>query len=156
MIQFKQNKSLMKGVRLLKTIPGIGVVFSNQLMAAIVTPERFPNKHKFFSYCRLVKYTDVSDGRVYGQRHSFGRSDLKAIFETAAQRAIKGQNAIADYYEYQLELGKSRKTARNAVRRKLAAIALTLLKTGKCYDDEILKKELKNQKKKTLNVQVCR
>ena len=153
--KFKANKKVIKGVKLLSTIPGIGTTFSNQLVAAIVCPKRFENKHKLFAYCRIVKYTDISDGKIYGSRHSFGRSELKSIFETAAMMAIKGSSALSDYYEYHLALGKPRKAARNAVRRKIASIVLAILKSGESYDDDRLRKEVK-EKFKTLNIQVSK
>jgi len=152
---FRGNLKLIKGVRLLHSIPGIGDVFANQLMAAIVTPERFSNKYKFFSYCKIVKYIDVSDGKIYGRRNSFGRSDLKSIFETATMMAIKGSSAIAEYHDYHLALGKPRKAARNAVRRKLASIALAVLKSGCPYNDEKLREEIK-KKQNTLNIQISK
>lgn len=148
--KFRGNVKQIKEVKLLYSIPGIGEIFANQLYAAIVCPHRFPTKNKFYSYCRIVRYKDESDGIVYRSRASFGRKDLKCVFTTASMLVLQGSSAIREFYDYHLETGKSTRAAKSAVRRKLAAIVLAVLKNGKPYDDERLRKELAEKRQKAL------
>lgn len=144
LLEFKKNKKRFKEIRQLMSIPGIGMIFANELLTAIVTPHRFANKYKFFSYCRLIKYQDESDGTVYKKRSSFGRKDLKAVFKNACMACLRGTSALREYYDVHREMGKSHQAASSAVCRKLAAIVLSVLKTEKKYDDKKLRKEIDN------------
>ena len=45
------------------SIPGIGPVRANQIAAIIVTPHRFPNKYRLFSYAKLTRHGRESDGK---------------------------------------------------------------------------------------------
>ncbi len=147
---FEENRKRFPEIRLLMSIPGIGIIFANQLLATIVTSDRFANKYKFFSYCRLVKYHDVSDGVIYGRRSSFGRKDLKAIFKTAALVSISGNGGMRDYYEQLLKEGKSTKAAWNSVSRKIASLVLTVLKKRKPFSKNRFDKELAKRKEQTV------
>ncbi len=145
--KFKENQKRFREIRLLMSIPGIGIVFANQLLAAIVTPDRFANKYKFFSYCRMVKYHDVSDGVIYSRRSSFGRKDLKGIFKTAALVSISANGGLRDYYEQMTEEGKSSKAALNSVSRRIASLVLSILKKRKPYSQKRFEKELAKRRK---------
>ena len=103
-------------IKLLKTIPGIGTIHACKIVSMLVTPERFENKYKFFSYCGLVSHRRESAGKYYGQKSAQGNRILKGVFRMAGR-------------------GISDKNAYNAVCRKIAALVLAVWRKKEKYDD---------------------
>lgn len=133
----------------LGSIPGIGSVRAATICAIICSPNRFANKHKLWSYCSLVRHLDESDGRIYGSRKAHGRLELKAAFMGAASAALQRNNGLRRYYDRLRTQGVSQvshRNARKAVARRIAAISLMTMKTGKRYDD---KHEEKRRRRRT-------
>jgi len=133
--QFKRNLKRFKEMQLIMSIPGFGPVFTNQVVGIVISPWRFSNKYKFFSYAMLVKHQQMSDGVVYGSRRAFGNIQLKSIFKMAARSVIHTDNAFGRKYRRMLSEGRTEKAARNAVSRALAATVLAVWKSGNKYDD---------------------
>jgi len=135
--RFIRNVRRFKEIRLLTGIPGIGPVFANQLVGAIVTPYRFPDKYSFFAYASLIKHIQWSDGKAYGKIKAHGRTQLKYIFRTAAQVVLRGKSSFRRKYDEMLENGYSEKSAKHAVIRRLASTVLGVWKSGKKYNDKL-------------------
>jgi len=135
---FKRNVIRFPEMRLLTTIPGIGPVWANVLVAIIIAPERFGTKYRFWAYSRLTRHKQRSDGKSYGNKHSYGNNLLKSLFKGAARSALlmKNDNAMKREYERVLN-NKKRNTsdATNAVARVIASTVLGVWKSGKNYDD---------------------
>ena len=120
------------------TIPGIGPVRANQIVAIMVTPFRFPDKYNFFSYAKLTKHNRMSDGKQYGKRQGNGQPLLKGIFKMSVFGAKKSNTAFRRKYEDMRAAGADDRAARNAVAKKIAATVLAVWKTGKDYDDKYM------------------
>lgn len=133
--EFECYRRAHREIQLLASIPGIGTVRAVQLVGIIVEPHRFADKYKFFSYAMLVKHKQMSDGRNYGQKRSYGKTQLKDIFRGAALAAIGSDNAFARKYEAMLAAGHQEKAARKAIARAIAATVLGVWKSNKMYDD---------------------
>lgn len=133
--RFEANVRTYKPIRLLTSIPGIGVVRSNRIVGVMVTPYRFPKKYNLFAYAMLTKHNRTSDGKPYGKKRAHGQAVLKEVFKSAALAAIKPDNAFRRKYDAMREAGKTDKAARNAVAKKIAATVLGVWKSGKKYND---------------------
>ena len=133
---FLANVRKYKSIRLLTTIPGIKAVRSNQIMAIVVTPYRFPTKYNFFAYARLTNHMRESDGKIYGKKRANNNSLLKGIFKSAAQDAIRTDNSFRRKYQQMMARGADHRKAKNAVCKMLAATVLGVLKSGKKYNDK--------------------
>lgn len=133
--QFERNLKRFGEMKLIKSIPGFGPIFSNQVVGIVISPWRFATKYKFFAYAMLVKHQQMSDKAVYGSRRAFGNSQLKSIFKMAAKQVCRSENAFGRKYRQMLSEGRPEKAARNAVARALAATVLAVWKSGKKYDD---------------------
>jgi transposase len=105
------------------------------IAAIICSPERFANKHKLWAYAKLVRYIDVSDGRIYRSRETAGRTELKSTFMGAATAVLQGSSGLKRYYDRLRSKGVAHREAKKAVARRIAAIALMIMKTNKAYDD---------------------
>jgi transposase len=133
--RFRKNRRRFSEIRLLCTIPAFGIVRSNQVVGIIVTPERFSDKYHFFSYAKLVRHKQGSDGKQYGNKQGHGQVQLKSIFKSATISALRGDNAFRRKYDQMRTAGTPDKAARNSVARALAATVLGVWKTGKKYND---------------------
>lgn len=131
----------------LKTIPGIGPVRAHVIAAFVSTAHRFENKHKLWAYAMLVKHRDTSDGTIVKIRNARGRTELKNAFLGAALNIIiqPHPSALKEYYNYLLEAkGLDSRRARKALARKVASICLNIMRTGKSYDENLVRSTIKN------------
>lgn len=134
--RFEANERTHKSIRLLTSIPGIGPVRANQIVAVMVTPHRFPDKYHLYSYAGLTKHKLVSDGKLYGRKRSHGPTALKRVFKSAALSAMGSDTAFRRKYDAMRDVGRDDRAARGAVARKLAATVLGVWKSGKRYNDK--------------------
>lgn len=142
--EIKKMSRGFREIKLLKTIPGIGDIQAAKIVSQVVAPERFENKHKFFSYCGLVRQMQRSGGRDYPSARIHGNRILKCVYKMAAHRAITGSSALKEYYESIRLKGASAKAARNAVARKIATISLGVWKNGSKYNDALILESVKS------------
>jgi transposase len=133
--RFEANVRKYKPIKLLTSIPGIGVIRSNKIVAVMVTPYRFPKKYNLFSYAMLTKHNRTSDGKPYGKKRAHGQAVLKEVFRSAVLSAIQPNNGFRRKYDAMRADGKTDKAARNAVAKKIAATVLGVWKSGKKYND---------------------
>jgi transposase len=134
---FEANLKKLPVLKQLTTIPGIATVRANIIGALICDGRRFPNKHHLWSYCGLVRHLQISDGRVYGQRQSWGRPELKCVYMGAAESVLMTQdNGLRRHYDRLRSQGLDHRKAKKAIARKIASISLVVMKTGKPYNDQ--------------------
>jgi transposase len=142
--EIKKRSRGFREIKLLKTIPGIGDIQAAKIVSQVVTPERFKNKHKFYSYCGLVRLTQSSGGRDYPSARTHGNRILKCVYKMAAHSAVAGSSALREYYDRLRDQGVNAKAAKNAVSRKIAAISLGVWKNGSKYDDALILESVKS------------
>jgi transposase len=124
-------------LRWLRQIPGIGLIGSVKIAAAVVDGTRFPDDRKFHTYCGLAMHALESGGRDYGRRKPRYRRDLKAVFKIAALSAITHDNEFTEYYRYLIrEKRYPDHQARHAVARKIATAVYGVMKNKKKYDPD--------------------
>lgn len=121
-------------IKLLKTIPGIADIHAAKIASQVISAERFPDKHKFWSYCGLVRHKQESAGKVHGSKRAWGNRILKCVYKMAARSVLTGENEFRALYDELRAKGTNDKSARNAVCRKIAAISLSMLKNKSPYD----------------------
>jgi transposase len=134
--QFEANVEKYKDIKRLTSIPGIGPVRANQIVAIVVTPERFASKYHFFSYAMLTSHNQISGGKLYGRKRIHGQRALKAVFKSAVFACMRSQTAFKRKYDGMIAAGATATAARNAVTRTLAATVLGVWKSGKNYNDK--------------------
>lgn len=134
-------------VRNLESLPGIGTIGAVTVAAAVVDAHRFPNKNAFISYCGLVKHDRLSGGRSYGRKSTQYSRALKSVFKTAALACVDGNaknGAFKAYYAHLVQKKRySDHTTRHAMARRIATLALGVMKSGKKFDDRRLKSNSK-------------
>jgi transposase len=133
---FVRNMKIYRPLKNLATIPGIDAIRANIIMAIVCMPHRFENKYKFWAYCMLVRYIQISDGRMYGNKKIHARYELKALFMGAAENALMGNNSLREYYDARRLAGVDHRSAKIAVARRISAAALSALKNNSKFDDQ--------------------
>lgn len=116
----------------LTSLPGIGFINAVKIAASVIDPTRFKHKTGFLLYCGLQKYDVISGGRSYGKRSPKYSRKLKCVFKTAALVCARNTDgALRNYYEELIKKGYPEHQARHALARRIAALALGVMKTGK-------------------------
>ena len=136
--EIKKYCKKFKEIKILKTLNGIGDIQAAKIVAQVIDPRRFRNKHKYFSYCGLVRHRQASGDKVYGDKKIWGNRTLKCVYKMAAHSAISGNNVFRKYYDHLRANGHGHKNAKNAVSRKIAAISLALWKNNVRFDPEMI------------------
>lgn len=137
----------------LSSVPGFGRVRTAQVLATVITPERFRGKRQFWPYCGLAVVTRSSSDyewvgkgvkrkrkplQTRGLNQNYNRR-MKAVFKGAALSALAQNEEFREYYQRLCEKGMRPEMAKLTVARKLAAIVLIVWKKGERYDSEKLK-----------------
>jgi transposase len=148
--RFEKLASQWPMIRSLCSIPGISHIRASIITAIICSPHRFQNKHKLWSYSKLVRHTEESDGKIYGNKKAKGRSELKAVFMGAATSVLLHKSSLRGYYDQLRSKGLNDRQAKKAVARRIAAIALMTMKTGNEYDDKHNEKRNRQESNKLL------
>lgn len=138
----KHLKSLAKkhkGVKFLQNIPGIGFIYAVTYIAIIVTPHRFANKRKLWSYAgfNIVEKGSGENWKPKHLSHSFNRtlkSVTKQIVQVVTRTSISDNKFKRKYYEL-LHNGIKPSSAKLTIARKLLSTILTMLKTGECFSN---------------------
>jgi transposase len=150
---FLKNRQRYRPVKNLCSIPGIDIVRSNIIVAVVCMPHRFRNKHQFWGYSMLVRHIQMSGGKIYGNKRIHGRRELRDVFIGAAENALRGETSLREYYDACRAKGHDHREAKLALARKIAALALSLLKNNDTFKDnfETIQQE-KTEIRKTLTL----
>jgi len=125
-------------VKLLQTIPGIGLILAHVIRAEVGEVSRFAGHRKFSSYAGLAPMSDDSADR-HGERHisMVCNHALRWAFIEAAAATVRSKNCppkLRSLY-HRLSRGGAMRThvARVAVARELAELVYVLWKKGEPY-----------------------
>ena len=127
----------------LNQLHGIGVIGAFKIAARVVDPRRFKDKGSWLSYCGLIRHEKLSGGKSYGWRTPRYSRTMKCVFKTAALSVIhsEGNNPFYDYYRFLLkERAYAEQHARHALARRIAVVALGVMKSGRPFEEERIQK----------------
>jgi len=129
-------RSRQRDLALLLTVPGIGRILAMTILYEIDTIDRFPTVRDFVSYCRLVKGSVASAGKVKGLTGGkMGNAYLRWAFGEAAVLGKSRHLLLAPYAE--ALTSKHGKFKANAIlARKLAHAVYYMLQKGTAFDAE--------------------
>jgi len=125
---------------LLQTVPGIGEHLGLTILYEIGDIQRFPTVKDFLSYCRLVKGTVASAGKIKGLRGAkLGNPYLRWAFGEAAVIAKRDHfriRPLAQRLEAKMEGNKFK--ANTVLAIKLARSVYFMLKNKTVFDPDRL------------------
>src|SRR5437879_5669057 len=122
------------------TVPGIGQILVLTILHEVGDIERFPTVKDFLSYCRLVKGTVASAGKIKGLRGAkLGNPYLRWTFGEAAVIAKRDHFRIG-HLAQQLEARRegNKFKANTVVAIKLARAVYFMLKNKTVFEPERL------------------
>ena len=138
--------------KVLETCPGLGEIRAAQMIAMVMTPERFRARQQFWAYCGLgivqrssSDWVQASDGRWVRAEVKRTRglnlahnTLLKSVFKGAATSILQQHRTSALFadYERMLAAGTKPNLAKVTLARKIAATALAMWKKKEAYDPE--------------------
>lgn len=139
-LQRQAKKSAAREYALLQTVPGIGENLGMTILCEIGQITRFPTVKDFLSYCRLVKGTVASAGKIKGLRGAkLGNPYLRWSFGEAAVIA-KRDHAVIGPLAQRLEarMNGNKFKANTVVAIKLARAVYFMLKSKTVFDPDRL------------------
>jgi transposase len=123
---------------LLNTVPGIGRSLALTILYEVDSIERFPTVKDFCSYCRLVKGSAASAGKLKGTRGAkMGNPYLRWAFGEAAVIG-KRDHPLLRAYAQRLEAAHGKFRGNAILAHKLARAVYFMLKRGTGFDVEKL------------------
>lgn len=115
---------------LLKTVPGIGKQTAIALILTTKGFTRLTESRKLSCYAGLAPFPYKSGSSVRGRTKisKMGDMKLKSLLNLSAWNAIRAIPSLKEYYQRKVKEGKHKLSAINAVRNKLVAMALAVVK----------------------------
>jgi transposase len=125
---------------LLQSVPGIGENLGLTILHEIGDITRFPTVKNFLSYCRLVKGTVASAGKIKGLRGAkLGNPYLRWAFGEAAVIAKRDHSTIGPLAQrLEARLNGNKFKANTVLAIKLARAVFFMLKNKTVFDPERL------------------
>src|SRR5215468_2518427 len=137
-LQRQTKKTAERDYALLQTVPGIGESLGLTILYEIGDISRFPTVKDFLSYCRLVKGTVASAGKIKGLRGAkLGNPYLRWAFGEAAVIAKRDHHIIGPLSQkLEAKMGGNKFKANTVVAIKLARAVYFMLKNKTVFDPE--------------------
>ena len=132
--RLQKEPVLVKRVKLLKSIAGVGEVTALTWALEVCDPRRFPSIGDAVSYCGLTSALNASaDKQQRGPISKQRNAHLQTVLIEAAKLAPRWNKQLAELHERELKRG-DRNRATLAVARKLVAYLLAVDKSGKAFE----------------------
>jgi transposase len=130
----RNRLKLKKEFHGLTAMPGIGDILAMTIMLEVGNIGRFPRVQDYASYCRCVKSTKSSNGKITGHGNKKnGNKYLSWAYIEAAQFAKRYHETARSYYEK--KMAKTNKiVAIKALSHKLARASYFVMRDGVDYD----------------------
>jgi transposase len=127
--------------KLLTSVPGVGRITAASFIAALGTPERFPDSGSVASYLGLVASTyDSGETERHGRITRQGSGPVRSVLVEAAHHASHPKHPLHPYFA-RLTAKSGYKKAVVAVARRLSCILFRMWKTGTPFDERKLNVE---------------
>jgi transposase len=139
-LQHQTKQVAGRDYALLQTVPGIGLSLGLTILYEIGDIHRFPTVKDFLSYCRLVKGTVASAGKIKGLRGAkLGNPYLRWAFGEAAVIAKRDHFTIGPLAQrLEQRMNSNKFKANTVVAIKLARAVYFMLKNKTVFDPERL------------------
>ena len=131
-----RNESANHQYELLKTVPGIGKQTAIALIVVTNGFTRLTETRKLSCYSGLAPFPYSSGSSVKGRTKvsKMGDKRLKVLLNLSAWNAIRSITAFKDYFKRKVSEGKHKMSVINAVRNKLIALALAVIKRNTPFE----------------------
>ncbi len=130
------DEGLYAGRELLRTIPGVGPVAANAILAELPDPARFATAQQAAAYAGLAprEYRSGTSVRKRTRLSKAGNARLRKALYLPALAATRFNPLVAAFYQRLVAAGKPKMAAVGACMRKLLMIAYGVLRSGTPFD----------------------
>ena len=141
------KESAPREYALLQTVPGIGEHLGMTILYEIGDIHRFPTVKDFLSYCRLVKGTVASAGKIKGLRGAkLGNPYLRWAFGESAVIAKRDHHIIGPLAQrLEAQMNGNKFKANTVLAIKIARAVYFMLKNKTVFDPQRLVAALTNK-----------
>jgi transposase len=133
----KTDLQLLKQFMLLQSVPGIGKIVAISLIITTRGFTKLTNPRKLACYIGVAPFPYQSGSSInYRNRISkLGDLRLKALINLSAWNAIRSVPYLKAYFQRKTEAGKHKVKVINAVRNKIIAIALSVIRRDQPFSE---------------------
>lgn len=131
----KEDDQLQNSLRLLSSIPGIGLVTAVALILATNNFTAFDDSRKFASYCGVAPFEYTSGTSIRGRTKTshLANKRIKTLLSNGAATAIQFDEELKAYFHRKVAQGKPKMVVINAVRAKLINRVFATINRGTEY-----------------------
>lgn len=131
----KEDDQLQNSLRLLSSIPGIGLVTAVALILATNNFTAFSDSRKFASYCGVAPFEHTSGTSIRGRTKTshLANKRIKTLLSNGAATAIQFDEELKAYFHRKVAQGKPKMVVINAVRAKLINRVFATINRGTEY-----------------------
>ena len=131
----KEDDKLQTSLKLLCSIPGIGLVTAVALILATNNFTAFSDSRKFASYCGVAPFEHTSGTSIRGRTKTshLANKRVKALLSNGAASAIQSDEELQVYFHRKLAEGKPKMVVINAIRAKLINRVFATIDRGTEY-----------------------
>ena len=131
----KEDDQLQNTLKLLCSIPGIGLVTAVALILATNNFHAFSDSRKFASYCGVAPLEHTSGTSIRGRTKTshLANKRIKTLLSNGAASAIQSDEELQAYYHRKLAEGKPKMVVINAIRAKLINRVFATINRGTEY-----------------------
>jgi transposase len=129
------DEKLLKQYELLRSVPGIGKVIAVSLLVTTKGFTKLTDPRKLACYIGIAPFPYQSGSSInYKDRVSMlGDQRLKALINLSAWNAIRAVPSLKIYFDRKVAQGKHKLSAINAIRNKMIAMALSVIRRNQPY-----------------------
>jgi transposase len=135
----KQDEELNKTFKILRSIPGVGLILSVYFIVKTNEFKSINSPRKLACFCGVAPFENRSGTSVFGKTRVSILADktLKKTLHMGAMRSIQLDNDLKKYYDRKVKEGKNKMSIINAVRNKIIHIAFALIKNQDLYKNRL-------------------
>lgn len=121
--------------KLLQTVPGIGKVLAQTILAYTNGFDSFDNPRAFACHAGVVPFEYTSGKSIKSRKRVSHKANkrLKSLLHMAAMSVIRGKNELQIYYMRKVNEGKSKMSVINAIRNKIIYRAFAVINRKSPY-----------------------
>lgn len=132
---FDKNKVFNQNLKLLESIPGIGLINACMLICTTHNFTKFQNHRQFACFCGVAPFEYSSGTSIRGKTRvsPLANKKIKTYLTSAAVTAVRWDKQLKIYYQRKTEEGKHKASVLNAVKAKLIARCFAVIRRQKPY-----------------------
>jgi transposase len=133
-----KDEKLLSQYKLIQSVPGIGKIVATRLLITTKAFTHLTDPRKLACYMGTAPfpYQSGSSIRFKNRVSKLGDQKLKSLINLSAWNAIRSVPALKTYFERKVAQGKHKMSVINAVRNKLIAMVLSVVRRNQPYTKE--------------------